>query len=126
MIGTEHYSFRTLVQYCIAAVGLLLVLMFVVFQARYLIIGPRIVITTAPSGPQNVRTIEIAGVAYNISRLWLNDRPIFTNATGNFKEAIVLENGYTIATLRAEDRYGRSTKVDTRLVYVPQSRLPNE
>ena len=126
MIGTEYYSFRTLVQYCIAAVGLLLVLMFVIFQARYLIVGPRIVITTAPSGPQNVRTIEIAGVAYNISRLWLNDRPIFTNATGNFKEAIVLENGYTITTLRAEDRYGRSTKVDTRLVYVPQSRLPNE
>ena len=39
----------------------------------------------------------------------LNGRQIFTDKNGNFKEALVLENGYTVATLRAEDRYGRVT-----------------
>lgn len=117
----EQFSFRTLIGYFLVTIVVLLILTFIIFQARFLITGPRIVITNAPQGPQNTRQIEISGTAYNISRLWLNDRPIFTDATGNFKEAIVLENGYTIATLRAEDRYGRTTKVDRQLVYVPAS-----
>ncbi|MBP6924312.1 MAG: hypothetical protein KBB78_01965 [Candidatus Pacebacteria bacterium] len=120
------YSFRTLVRYWITAIVLLLMLLFVVFQARFLIVGPRIVITDAPEGPQNQRQITISGTAYNISHLWLNDRAIYTDAKGNFKETIVLENGYTIATLRAEDRYGRTTKTKEELVFIPASFVPSE
>ncbi|HEY0964397.1 MAG TPA: hypothetical protein VGE31_01235 [Candidatus Paceibacterota bacterium] len=118
-------SFRTVVKYWIIASLLLVLGSFVIFQARFLIMGPQIVITEAPTGPQNERQIHIAGTAYNITRLWLNDRAIYTDAQGNFKEAVVLENGYTIATLRAEDRYGRTTKVTRPLVYVPASIIPN-
>lgn len=119
--STDRYSFRTLVRYWFTTIVLLLMLLFVVFQARFLIVGPRIIITEAPDGPQNQRQITISGTAYNISHLWLNDRSIYTDAKGNFKETIVLENGYTVATLRAEDRYGRTTEVERELVYVPAS-----
>ncbi len=102
-------------------ITVLLTIGFVVFQGRFLITGPRIVLKDLPEGPQNSQQITITGDAYNISRLWLNDRPIYTDAKGRFEEALVLENGYTVATLRAEDRYGRTTRVSAPLVYVPAS-----
>ena len=118
---TNNHPFRTLVRYWSITIVLLLMFLFVIFQARFLIVGPQIVITEAPDGPQNERQITISGTAYNISHLWLNDRTIYTDAKGNFKETIVLENGYTIATLRAQDRYGRTTKTERKMVYVPAS-----
>lgn len=119
--SSDTYPLRTLIKYWLIAIASLLTLGFVIFQARFLITGPRIVLEELPTGPHNVRQITLAGDAYNISRLWLNDRPIYTDAKGRFEEALVLENGYTIATLRAEDRYGRTTRVSTPLVYVPAS-----
>lgn len=116
-----NLPFRLVVQYGLSAIALLLIVGFIIFQARFLIIGPKIVITEAPVGPQNERQVFVAGTAYNISHLWLNDRPIYTDAQGNFKEALILENGYTIATLRAEDRYGRTTTVTRPLVFSPAS-----
>lgn len=83
--------------------------------------GPQITLHDVPEIRQNQRQIELTGAAYNISRLWLNDRPIYTDAQGNFKEALVLENGYTVATLRAEDRYGRETTVTQAFVYAPMN-----
>jgi hypothetical protein len=124
LTDTARYSFRTLVRYWFLTIALLLMLFFVIFQARFLIMGPQIRITQGPEGPQNERQITISGAAYNISHLWLNDRPIYTDAKGNFKEALVLENGYTIATLRAQDRYGRTTTVERHMVYVPASFVP--
>jgi hypothetical protein len=121
LLHPDRQNFRTLVQYWLIVIAVLLTLFFVLFQARFLIMGPQIVITEAPEGPQNQRQITISGTAYNISHLWLNDRSIYTDAKGNFKETIVLENGYTVATLRAQDRYGRTTKVERPLVYVPAS-----
>ena len=119
--SSDTYPLRTLIKYWLIAAVTLLTLGFVVFQARFLITGPRIVLEDLPQRPQNDRQITIKGDAYNISRLWLNDRPIYTDAKGRFEEALVLENGYTIATLRAEDRYGRTTRVSAPLVYVPAS-----
>lgn len=113
--------FRTLVQFTISIISGFLILGFIIFQARYLLIGPRISLTEEPTGTQNERQVFLAGNAKNISRLWLNDRPIYTDATGYFREAVILENGYTITTLRAEDRYGRTTTVEKPMVYAPAS-----
>lgn len=94
---------------------------YVVFQARHLIIGPEIVLFDAPATHQNERLVHLSGQTHNISRLWLNGRQIYTDAKGRFEEALILENGYTIATLRAEDRYGRETTVTREFVYTPAS-----
>jgi len=121
----HSYPFRTLVRYWFIAMLGLLIVSFIIFQARFLIMGPQITLTDAPSGPHNERQIHMKGTAHNIARLWLNDRPIYTDAKGDFDEALVLENGYTIATLRAEDRYGRSTTLSREMVYVPASLVTN-
>jgi hypothetical protein len=112
---------RTVVRVLIISLSLLCVLLFIIFQARYLIVGPRIVLDEVITGPQNERQIFLTGTAFNISRLWLNDRQIYTDTEGHFNEALILENGYTIATLKAEDRYGRMTTVTSPLVYAPAS-----
>ncbi len=121
--ANDTYPLRRLIKYWLIAIVSLLTIGFVVFQARFLITGPQIILRDLPQGPQNSRQITIIGDAYNISHLWLNDRPIYTDTKGRFEEAIVLENGYTIATLRAQDRYGRTTKVNAPLVYMPASTI---
>lgn len=117
----EPTSFRTILKIFALSTGLFFLLAYIVFQARFLLIGPQITLTDSLPLRQNERRVYLTGVTHNISHLWLNDRPIFTNAEGIFKEALVLENGYTIATLRAEDRYGRETVVTQPFVYTPAS-----
>lgn len=117
----ESVPFRTQVKFAGITIGLLCVFAYTIFQARHLITGPEIVLIDVPSAVQNERRITLSGSTHNITHLWLNDRPIYTNAQGNFEEALVLENGYTVATLRAEDRYGRITSVSRPFVYTPAS-----
>ncbi len=70
-------------------------------------------------GVSNERVVTLEGDAANIARMSLNGRAIYTDESGHFKEEIVLENGYTTATIRAEDRYGRTVSVDRGFVYTP-------
>jgi hypothetical protein len=104
------------------AIGILIGTIFfsyVIFQARFLIQGPVITLTTEPPTEQTEQIVTLEGTVKNITRLSLNGRQIFTDETGYFKEALLLENGYTIATIAATDRYGRETKVIRSFVYVP-------
>lgn len=123
MIDTNEntFAFRNALKWLILGTLLFLLISYVLFQARFLIVGPQIALMDEPNIQQNDRRIFLEGTAYNISRLWLNDRQIFTDAQGNFREALILENGYTISTLRAEDRYGRSTILTRSYVYTPAS-----
>ncbi|MEK7638601.1 MAG: hypothetical protein AAB388_00390 [Patescibacteria group bacterium] len=117
----DGLSFRTAVQITLASIVLMLAVAYVIFQARYLIVGPGITLKSEPARLQNERQIFLEGTAFNISHLWLNDRQIYTDAKGHFTEALILENGYTVATLRAEDRYGRTVRTVRSFVYSPAS-----
>lgn len=119
--GPDTFSFRETLKWMLYGTLGLFLLSYAVFQARFLIIGPQISLTQEPDILQNERRIFLEGTAYNISRLWLNGRQIYTDAQGNFREALVLENGYTVSTLRAEDRYGRNTVISRSYVYKPAS-----
>ncbi len=117
----KRFEFRTVLIVLVSLTLLLLITGYVLFQARFLVAGPQITLTAEPGVQHNVRTITLTGTAQNITHLWLNDRQIFTDETGNFSEALVLENGYTIATLKARDRFGRETRVERPFVYTPAS-----
>jgi len=119
-------EFKTILKALGIMVLLALITAYVLFQARFLITGPQITLTNEPSSAhQNERVITLEGNTHNITHLWLNDRPIFTDENGNFSEALILENGYTITTLRAKDRYGRETEVVRSFVYTPASIIKN-
>ncbi len=120
-IKITQIDFRTILLVLISLFLILLIVGYIVFQARFLIAGPVISLSNEPAVQHNERTIYLSGTAHNITHLWLNDRPIFTDAAGEFNEALVLENGYTVATLRARDRFGRETRVERPFVYTPAS-----
>ena len=121
MFSLHDIELRTLIKTAAIVVVLILVVGYITYQARYLIIGPVLKLTTETEPVYSERIIEIAGIASNASYITLNGRPIFTNETGIFREPLVLENGYTIMTIRAEDRYGRTTTLTRSFVYQPSS-----
>ncbi len=118
-----YLELRSFLKLVLLAILALVILGYVAFQARFLIIGPVVRLTTETKPVYNDRTIEIAGQAENVTYLTLNGRSIYTNETGAFTEKLVLENGYTIMTIRAQDRYGRETTLTRSFVYRPASSI---
>lgn len=124
MTSPPILTLRRFLGWSLSALCIGATLAYLVFQARFLITGPLITVTSESNGVYNTRVVPLSGTTHNIARLWLNDRPIFTDEAGNFNEALVLENGYTIATLRAEDRYGRTTRVEREFMFIPATFIP--
>ena len=80
------------------------------FEARRIIEGPILAITTPLDGSATSTTgVVIAGNAQNISFLTINDRPSYTDQHGNFTELISLPPGFAVLTVSATDRFGRRT-----------------
>lgn len=117
---TSIFNFRSLILYSLGVLALLILLGYVVFQARFLIAGPEITLIDEPERVQNQRIIRLTGNTSNITKITLNDRQIFTDEHGYFDEALVLENGYTIATIMVMDRYGREARVVRSFIYTPE------
>ena len=120
-LTTDTFALRSILKVVLTVIAIGLFATYLTFQARFLIAGPQLTLDKEPSVNNTTRVVELAGTASNITHLWLNDRPIFTDEKGHFKEDLVLENGYTITTLRAKDRYGRETEIVRSFVYKPAS-----
>jgi hypothetical protein len=98
----------------------LLILGYGLFQARNIIIGPKISLATPENGESlSNPLVTIAGLAKNITRISLDDRQIFVDKQGNFSEKLLLPAGYTIIKLAAQDKFGRSTQKLLELNYTP-------
>jgi hypothetical protein len=91
------------------------------YQARNLIQGPSITLLGEFGSVQTDRAVTLVGTARNVVVLRLNGREIHTNEQGRFEHTLTLENGYTIMTLEAEDRYGRKTDLTRSFIYKPNS-----
>jgi hypothetical protein len=104
----------------LAILGLVLMVVgYVHFQARNFIQGPAISLDGEYSPVQHERRLTLHGNAENIVKLSLNGKEIHTDKEGVFTHELVLENGYTIMSLTAEDRFGRMTSIVREYVYVP-------
>ena len=96
----------------------LLLVLYSLFQARFLIIGPHISVTSPKDGETVPSPVfDLVGNAQNISYISVNDRPIFLNEKGDFNEKLIAQTGLSIITLRAKDRFGRLTEKSIRVVY---------
>jgi hypothetical protein len=76
------------------------------FQGWKIIVGPQIDVYS----PENATTysqalIEVSGRARNVSYINLDDRPIFTDKDGYFKEKLLLSPGLNIIKLDATDKF---------------------
>lgn len=89
------------------------------FKAEALIQGPLLSITTPTPGSTSTEPVlSISGTARHIASITLNGAPIFVNSSGEFTEELLLGNGYTILTIEAKDRFGR-TITKTLPLYKP-------
>ena len=81
------------------------------YQSQKLLSGPVITVFTPENGATyNQTLIEIDGRARNIAYLNLDDRPIFTDKDGYFKEKILLSPGYNVIKLDAKDKFKTYTE----------------
>jgi hypothetical protein len=108
-----HFSTRTII---LIALGVLFVA-YILFQARFVLLGPGISIESHQNG-QIVETaaITLSGTAKNAAWLSLNGRQIFTDEKGFWSEKLILSEGVSIMTLRVRDRFGREKTESVSLV----------
>ncbi len=96
---------------------LLVIVGYSVFQAQKIIRGPIIEIYNPQNGTTFSQSlIEIEGRARNIAYLNLNDRPIYTDKNGYFKEKLLLLPGYNIIKLDARDKFKKYTEKKLELI----------
>lgn len=87
-------------------------------KAENLVNGPRLSITLPQNGiSTSSPTIDINGKAENIVAISLNDRPIFIDEHGVFKETFALSHGYNPIKLSARDKFGRETQKILEIMY---------
>ncbi len=100
------------------AIGSILIL-YVLFQARFLILGPRVTITY-PKDAQEVYDplLTMTGKAYNIAWISLNGRQIYTDEKGFWSEKLLLSPGASIITLKVRDRFGREREKQVRVILI--------
>src|SRR3989344_2733444 len=80
--------------------------------------GPTIYITSPSNGETlNKSLLEIQGVVKNSATIFLNGRRILANDKGEFKERLLLAEGYNIIDLRIEDKFKRTAEKQLQLVY---------
>ena len=88
------------------------------FRTQDYLNGPQITILT----PQNGETVHdplltIQGQTKNIADIMLNNRKIFTDKKGIFKEELLLHSGYNIITIEATDKFNKDLKKRIEIVY---------
>jgi len=97
---------------------ILFILIFAGFKAKDLVLGPQIIITSPQNGALLTSPlITIEGKALRIAFITLNDRQIFVNEQGTIREQLLLQNGYTILSLKATDRFNRKVEKRLELIY---------
>jgi len=100
----------------------ILILGYGFFQARNLISGPEIVVTSPQNGESlSDPLVTITGTATNITLISLDDRQIFVDKQGNFSEKLLVPPGYTIIKLAAQDKFGRTIQRLVELNYTATS-----
>ncbi|MEK7135158.1 MAG: hypothetical protein AAB780_00435, partial [Patescibacteria group bacterium] len=98
-------------------VGFLLLTLYSLFQARFLILGPQVAILSHEDGAVATEPqVLLSGTARNAAWISLNDRQIFTDEEGHWSEKLILSEGLSIMTLRVRDRFGRESSDSVRLI----------
>ena len=125
-IKTKRFILPQILRLAVTAAVILVGVWYVGYQARFLITGPQLSLVNEPSIVQGERVIRLQGQARNITAIYLNGRAIATDNEGKFDEGVVLENGYTIVSLDARDRYGRKVHIERPFVYVAHDKTARE
>ena len=91
-----------------AALLVLTTLGYGLFEARALIVGPQVTISTPkPHSVVEGVVYTVRGRATGVTRVRLNGRPVTLDARGEFEETLLVPEGGATLVLDAENRFGR-------------------
>ena len=95
----------------------LLLIAYSLYQARAILIGPKVWIEHPQDGEAlSEPLVTMRGRSSNIAWISLNGRQIFTDEMGGWAEKLIVASGTSIMTVEARDRFGRETKKSIRVV----------
>ncbi len=94
---------------------------YVLWQSRLLLGGPTLELLKEPPYQNTTPTVTVEGIARNIVEITINDLPILTDEQGYFTQDVVLTPGYTIVSIEAKDRYGRTARLERPFLYTPDN-----
>ena len=99
-------------------IAVVLIVVYGMFNARNIIIGPEIeIISPNPESETTENLVIIRGVAKNVTFLSLNNRAIFMDQEGNFKEKLLLSPGFNIISLYGRDRFKQGVTEEFKIYY---------
>ncbi len=102
----------------IAIVALIVIVGYGFWNARNIIMGPRVVIYSPQQTSQTSENVTlIQGIAKNVTFLSLNNRPIFIDPEGNFKEKLLLSPGFNTIRLYGRDRFKQEVTKEIKVYY---------
>jgi bacillopeptidase F len=109
--GTDYVKIIFIVLFSIFIIG------YFIFNFRIFIAGPSIVVTSPQNGEETDKDlVEITGKAQNTNFISINDRPIFVDNEGNFKEFLLLSAGYNIIVIKAQDKFERKISKNIEVI----------
>lgn len=97
---------------------IILVIAYTYYKTKDFIRGPIIIVASPANGiAVNSPLVEIVGKAERIAYISLDDRQIFTDEDGNFKEKLLLSPGYNIISIKASDKFDRNIEKTLEMMY---------
>lgn len=110
--GSDYLKLYSIIFFSILIIG------YFIFNFRIFIAGPEILITSPQNGEvTDKELIEISGKAENVNFISINDRSIFLDENGNFKEVLLLSSGYNIIVIKARDKFERVISKNLEIIY---------
>ena len=99
---------------------LLLIILFALSRAYGLVQGPHIELNEEVLYSQiDDGFIVLEGKVYRNAHFEINGRTVAPEQNGNFSERLLLSSGHTIMTIRARDRFDRTTQ-EIIPIYIPE------
>ncbi|MFA5651798.1 MAG: hypothetical protein WC933_00310 [Candidatus Paceibacterota bacterium] len=115
---TDRHTTRKLLQIILISAIILFIFGYTAYEIQRIIFGPRIEVLSPQNGSLISNSLtEVSGIAKNINSISLNDRKIFIDEQGNFKEEVLLSYGYNVITIKASDKFGRNTEKIIEVIY---------
>jgi hypothetical protein len=115
---TGRHKTRRYIKLLIAIILIVVFVGYTIYEIQKVFLGPRIEALSPQNGSLvSTSFTEVTGIAKNITEISLNDRKIYIDEQGNFKEGLLLSYGYNALTIKASDKFGRKTEKILEVIY---------
>ena len=116
------YDGRKILKITGVVLGIIIIIGYTIYQTYNFAEGPILSISYPTSGMTFEKSlVEIKGIVKNASYITLNDNQIFVDEKGNFKEKLLLSQGYNIFEIEVKDKFDRVKREKLELVYIPNN-----